>query len=76
MTLSQKDEIKLIVTLDGFGGKSAKGIALGSPEKDVIAAYGAPAQVLDMNQGASWVYGQQGIAFRLRNGKVVAWMLF
>jgi tetratricopeptide (TPR) repeat protein len=76
MTLSQKDEIKLIVTLDGFGGKSAKGIALGTNEKDVIAAYGAPAQVLDMTQGATWLYSSQGIAFRLRNGKVVAWMLF
>ena len=76
MTLSQKDEIKLIVTLDGFEGKTVKGIALGSSEKDVISAYGAPAQVLDMTQGASWVYGQQGITFRLRNGKVVAWVLF
>jgi tetratricopeptide (TPR) repeat protein len=76
MTLSQDDEIKLIVTLDGFGGKSAKGIALGTTEKDVIAAYGAPAQVLEMTQGTTWLYASQGIAFRLRNGKVVSWLLF
>ncbi|MBN1254745.1 MAG: tetratricopeptide repeat protein [Deltaproteobacteria bacterium] len=76
MTLSQDDEIKLIVTLDGFKGKTARGIALGSPEKNVIAAYGSPAQVLDMTQGATWVYGEHGIAFQFRNGKVVSWLLF
>lgn len=76
LTLSQDDEIKLIVILDGFTGKTKKSVAIGSSERDVISAYGAPVQVLDMTQGATWLYASQGIAFQLRNGKVVSWMLF
>lgn len=76
MTLSQKDEIKLIVTLDGFKGKTEKGIAVGSAQRDLFSAYGSPAKVLDMTQGASWVYDSQGVVFQLRDGKVVSWILF
>jgi len=76
MTLSQKDEIKLIVTLDGFKGKTEKGILVGSAQKDILSAYGNPTKVLDMTQGASWVYDSQGIVFQLREGKVVSWILF
>jgi tetratricopeptide (TPR) repeat protein len=76
MTLSQKYEIKLIVTLEGFKGKTEKGIAVGSTKKDVFSAYGSPAKVLDMTQGASWAYHLQGIVFQFRDGKVVSWILF
>ncbi len=76
MTLSQKDEIKLIVALDGFKGKTEKGIAVGSAQKDILSTYGSLSKVLDMAQGISWVYDLQGIAFQFRDGKVVSWILF
>jgi hypothetical protein len=76
MTLSQKNEIKLIVTLEGFKGKTEKGVAVGSAQRDLFSAYGSPARVLDMTRGANWVYDSQGIAFQLRDGKVVSWILF
>jgi tetratricopeptide (TPR) repeat protein len=76
MTLSQRDEIKLIVTLDGFKGKTEKDIYPGSPQKDILSSYGSPSKVLDMTQGTSYVYDSQGIVFKLREGKVVSWILF
>ena len=76
MTVSQKDEIKLIVTLDGFKGKTEKGILVGSAQKDLLSSYGSPTKILDMTQGSSWVYDSQGIVFQLRDGKVVSWILF
>jgi tetratricopeptide (TPR) repeat protein len=76
MTLSQKDEIKLITTLDGFKGKTEKGILVGSAQRDVLFTYGSPTKILDMTQGSSWVYDSQGIVFQLRDGKVVSWILF
>jgi len=75
-TLSQEDEIKMILTPEGFKGKSARGISISSLEKDVLAEYGRPSKVLPMTQGATWVYASEGIAFQLRGGKVVSWLLF
>lgn len=76
MTLSQKNEIKLIMTLEGFKGKTEKGVAVGSAQRDLFPAYGSPARVLDMTQGPNWAYDSQGIVFQLRDGKVVSWILF
>jgi tetratricopeptide (TPR) repeat protein len=76
VTLSQRDEVKLIITSDGFKGRTEKGITVGSAQKDVFSAYGGPNKVLDMTQGQSWVYDSQGIVFHLRDGKVVSWILF
>jgi len=66
MTLSPKDEIWIITVLDGYKGKSAKGVTLGSSAQEVLAHYGPPAQILEMTQRESWVYEAQGIAFQLR----------
>lgn len=77
MTLSRHDEIVMITVLDGYKGKSAKGIALGSSAQEVLTHYGRPAQILEMTQGESWVYAAQGIAFQLRDHQVVtSWQLF
>jgi tetratricopeptide (TPR) repeat protein len=76
MMLSPQDEILMLTVLDGYKGKSAKGITLGSSAQEVLAHYGRPAQILEMTQGESWVYTAQGIAFQLRDHKVSSWLLF
>jgi hypothetical protein len=76
MTISQSDEILLIVAREGCAGKSGKGISLGSLAKDTAKLYGAPPLVLNTTQGASWVYPLEKIAFQIRDGKVVSWVLF
>lgn len=81
MTLSQEDSdleepILLVSTLEGYKGKSLKGIILGSREKEVLSKYGAPSKVLNTTRGKSWVYENPGIAFQVREGKVLSWLLF
>lgn len=76
MTVSHDDEVIMIVTLEGFKGNSSKSISIGSPEKDVLALYGAPSKILNMTQYISLTYTSQGIAFQLREGKVVSWLLY
>jgi tetratricopeptide (TPR) repeat protein len=75
-TLSQDEEILMIVALEGYRGKSARGVAIGSSGKDVFVQYRSPSRILKMTQGESWVYDAQGIAFQLRDGTVVSWVLF
>jgi hypothetical protein len=74
VTLSQEQEILLIVTPRGYSGTSAGGIAVGSSSQDVLSHYGPPTKILQMTQGDSWVY--TGISFQLRDGKVVSWLLY
>lgn len=74
--LSQEGEILLIGTLNRFPGISSKGISVGSPVSDLLAHYGPPAKILHMTRGDSWLYDTQGIAFQLRDRKVVSWLLF
>jgi tetratricopeptide (TPR) repeat protein len=76
MTLSQDDEIQMIAALGNCQEKTSRGIALGEVEETVLASYGSPTKVLNMNQGESWVYEYEGIAFRFVDKKVAAWMLF
>jgi tetratricopeptide (TPR) repeat protein len=75
-TLSQEDEIKLILIPRSYNGKSVKGISIGSPGKDVLAKYGRAARILRMTAGDTWAYSPGGIVFTLREDKVVSWLLF
>jgi tetratricopeptide (TPR) repeat protein len=76
VTLSQEQEIVMIIALEAYEGKSAGGIAIGSPQHELLKHYRTPSRSLAMTQGESWVYDDQGIAFQLREGKVVSWLLF
>jgi hypothetical protein len=76
MTLSPHGEILMITVLDGYKGKSGKGITLGSSAQEVLALYGHPAQIVEMTQGESWIYKAQGIAFQLDEQRVRSWLLF
>ncbi len=76
MTVSQDDEILMIITPERFQGKTSRGCIIGSSEKDILSSYGPPSTILNMTQGMSWVYQNEKIAFRIRDGKVVSWMLF
>lgn len=76
MTLSQDNEMLLVGTLDTYQGTSARGIAIGSSAQELLARYGRPSQVLRTAREESWRYDTAGIAFQLRAGQVVAWLLF
>jgi tetratricopeptide (TPR) repeat protein len=72
----QRDEVRLITTLEGFQGRSVRGVALGSPEAEVRAHYGPPSRIVRLTQGTNWVYDASGIAFRLHAGRVASWLVF
>jgi tetratricopeptide (TPR) repeat protein len=76
MTLSRHGLLHMLVALEGYPGQSARGIAIGSSDHDVLARYGAPSRVLEMTQGANWSYDEPGIAFQFRHRQVVSWLLF
>jgi tetratricopeptide (TPR) repeat protein len=75
-TLSQNDAIQILVAQEEFRGSSARGISIGSLATDVRANYGVPSRILHMPHGATWVYDVHSIAFQLRAGKVVSWLVF
>ena len=76
MTLAQDGEIRMILVREGFRGATARGITIGSAAQDVLAHYGAPARRLELTQGQSWGYDAHRIAFQLRDGRVISWLLF
>jgi len=68
--------IRMILSQEGYSGRSKQGIAIGSEEADVRAQYGFPSRILSMPQWTSWIYEGEGIVFQLREAKVVSWQLF
>jgi tetratricopeptide (TPR) repeat protein len=76
LALVQDETMQFIVVPRNFSGHSALGVAIGDGEADVRARYGVPSRVVRMAQGGSWIYEAQGVAFRLRQGKVVSWQVF
>jgi tetratricopeptide (TPR) repeat protein len=75
-TLSQDGEIVMIVVQESYAGTSRQGITIGSGTHEVLARYGSPTRRTDMTQGQTWAYDPQRIAFQLRGGKVVSWLVF
>jgi tetratricopeptide (TPR) repeat protein len=69
------EKIRMIIAQEGFVGHSARGIAIGSAEAEVRTQYGHPSRIVPTAQGVSWIYAQ-GIAFQMREGKVVSWQVF
>ena len=76
MVVSRDEEIIRLSVLPVFSGQTAKGTALGSGQKDLIAEYGKPSGTCLSSGGEAWAYAGRGIAFVLQNGKVVSWILF
>ena len=75
-TLSQPGEIFMLMAREGFQDSSMRGITIGSTAQDVLTHYGLPSRQVEMTQGQSWAYDAQRIAFQLRAGKVVSWLVF
>jgi hypothetical protein len=75
-TLSQDGEILMLVLQEGYRGTSARGIAIGSRAQDVLARYGPPTRRLETTQGQSWSYDTHRLAFQMRDGRVISWLLF
>jgi tetratricopeptide (TPR) repeat protein len=76
MTLAQDREIRMIMVREGFQGATARGIRIGSAARDVLAHYGSPARRVELTQGQSWGYDAHRMAFQLRDGRVISWLLF
>jgi hypothetical protein len=66
----------MILVREGFRRASARGITLGSEARAILAQYGAPTRRLDLTHGRSWDYDAQRIAFQLRGGRIVSWLVF
>jgi hypothetical protein len=76
LLLVQDGEIRMILVREGYAGKSVRGLTIGSAADEVRTRYGSPARQVELTQGHSWGYDTQRIAFQLRDGKVVSWLLY
>jgi hypothetical protein len=76
MTLSQAGEILMLLVREGYRGTSAQGITMGSTARAVLAAYGPPSRRLETTHGHTWSYDAHRIAFQLRDGTVVSWLVY
>ncbi len=76
ITLSEDEEIIMIIALEDYRGMSARGITIGSSQYDLLDQYRIPSRTLALTYGESWVYEAHSVSFQLRHGKVVSWTLF
>jgi tetratricopeptide (TPR) repeat protein len=76
LLLVQEGAIRMILVREGYEGRSALGLTIGSTKNEVRALYGTPTRQVELTQGHSWAYDAQRIAFQLRDGKVISWLLF
>jgi tetratricopeptide (TPR) repeat protein len=75
-TVTEGEEIRVLLAESSYSGKTKYGVKIGDAQKAVIKAYGMPTMDLTTTQGASLVYVNEGITFQMRNGKVVAWVIY
>jgi hypothetical protein len=60
----------------GFELPLSSGVKIGSPEKDVLMAYGLPSRVQDRQQSKRLSYVDRGVALMMDNGKVRDFTVF
>lgn len=76
ITVSEANEVRLLIAKSDFDGNSARGIRIGQHSEDVIKAYG-PADRIDITaQGKNLAYHAAGISFHVQNDKVTSWILY
>lgn len=75
-TFAQDDIIRMIHVQESYRGATAQGIQIGDSSDTIRARYGAPTRILHAGDGQSWGYDTVGIAFQLRRGTVVAWLVY
>ena len=76
LLLVQEGEIRMIFIREGYRGTSTRGLTIGSAADEVRVRYGLPTRQVELTQGHRWSYDTQRIAFQLRDGKVISWLLF
>jgi predicted Zn-dependent protease len=75
--LVARDERLLLVGQTRPGPQpNASGIAPGDPADRLRAIHGEPQQVLASGDMEIWRYGQAGISYRIKDGKVDSWLVF
>ena len=74
--ISRGDEIVRLVASSAFVGRTAKGIAPGAGQDDLLAKYGRPTGTCPSSGGDAWIYAGRGVSFVFRDGKIVSWILF
>jgi hypothetical protein len=76
MTLVRDGEVLMMLVRKGSQDRSARGVAIGSEAREVLSRYGPPSRRLETTHGENWAYDAARIAFQLRDGRVVSWLLF
>ncbi len=76
MSVSQDGEVLLVFAGEGSRDKTSRNISVGSREDEVLARHGKPYRVQATTDGKNMIYKEQGVAFRVRDGKVVSWLVF
>jgi tetratricopeptide (TPR) repeat protein len=76
MTLARDGEIRMLMARDGYRGISARQITIGQEAQNVLTHYGPPTRRVVTTYGQNWSYDTHRIAFQLRDGKVVSWLVF
>jgi tetratricopeptide (TPR) repeat protein len=76
LVAARDDEIVLITASPSPPGPTAEGIRPGAGTADLLAKYGRPSGIGLSSTGEAWAYAGRGIAFVVRGGKVVSWILF
>jgi len=76
MALSRAGEIIMLMVCQGYAGTSTYGMKIGSRTTEVLARYGVPSRRMELTSGQHWAYDTHRIAFQLRDGQVVSWLVF
>jgi tetratricopeptide (TPR) repeat protein len=75
-TVSQDDEIVLIVLNEKYTDKTADGIKIGSSRNEVLKTYGNPSDNYNLSIGQTMIYQNIGISFHIQDEKIAGWLLF
>jgi hypothetical protein len=71
-----EDEIVLISSSADYHGETGAGLRSGDSAEAAMDKYGTPDGKSMVGNRSVWLYSSPGIAFRIRDDRVLSWLVF
>jgi hypothetical protein len=75
LVATRRGSVEVVGAIQGYGGRTTMGIAIGASSRQIKSAYGPPPRRQESQSGHLWIYPDHGLVFVLVADRLASWWL-
>jgi tetratricopeptide (TPR) repeat protein len=75
LVATRRGSVEVVGAIQGYGGRTTMGIAIGASSRQIKGAYGPPPRRQESQSGHLWIYPDHGLVFVLVADRLASWWL-